>query len=99
MNHLRNALHNVGSGENLATQLHDLGDALAVTREFHDLCRNNGDRFRIVQAQPSRLPLSCHFGSDINQELFLFALSKMHVISARKSCAAVSDPAHKASAS
>src|SRR5207237_5977567 len=47
--HLGNAVHHIGAGQNGAARAHDLSDALAVAGQFQELAGNERDGFRVVQ--------------------------------------------------
>jgi hypothetical protein len=56
-NHFRHAGHDLIAAEQLAAQVHQFRDALAVADEFEQLRGDQRDGFGMVQAQAAREPL------------------------------------------
>jgi hypothetical protein len=76
--HLRNAFHDVGAGEDGRALAHQFGDALAVARTFQNGAGDQRDGFRVVELQTARqAPFGEQAGGE-DEQLVLLAGGEFH---------------------
>ena len=78
LDHLRDAVHHLVTGEHPSARVHDVADRLTVARRFEDVNGQQGHRLGVVQTQPPVAALAGHVGRDVDQQALLLMRSQMH---------------------
>jgi hypothetical protein len=71
-------VHDVGAGENLAGQRHDLFERLACAGTLERRRRDHGDRLRVVELQPMLPALVRYLGEHVDEQLVEFSRCQMY---------------------
>src|SRR5262249_29631240 len=80
-NHLRNAFHDLVSGENLPACAHELRDGPFITRSLQDEIADERDAFGIVELDAPRETRPRDRRGERDHQLVLFTRGEMHVSS------------------
>ncbi len=78
--HLRHLVHDVRAPEQLAAQIHQLGDRAAVADELHHLRADQRDRLGVIQAHAACEPLLREIASLMQRELVELVRCQMHEV-------------------
>ena len=73
-------VHDVGAAEQLAAQVHQLGDGAAVADELHHLRADQRDRLGVIQAKPARQPFLREIAGLMERELVELVRCQMHEV-------------------
>src|SRR5215471_1174409 len=76
--HLAHTLHHGVARKNRRPDARDLGDRLTVADELEEFGGDEGNRFRVIQSQAARAPLSGELTGAEDHELVDFAWSQVH---------------------
>ena len=77
-NHVGNAIHHVGAGEQAAAFAHELGYGFTVARTFHDRCADKGNRFGVVELKASGFSSFGQEPGSEYQKFVFFAWGEFH---------------------
>ena len=78
LDHFRNPVHHVVSGQDLHAERHEVGHGAAVTDAFEHLRSDQRDRFRMIQLEAARPPAPGHVRGCKNQQLVDLAFGEPH---------------------
>jgi hypothetical protein len=76
--HLADAVHYVVARQHGTAKAHDLGDALALARQFQQMARNQCDGFGVVQFQAALFARAGELGGDEDQQFIALLRRQVH---------------------
>ena len=78
VNHARDPGHDLVAAQQLASQVHEFGDASAFAYEFEQLRCDQSNGFGIIQAESARQSLLGHTSRVVQEQLIYFSRRKVH---------------------
>ena len=79
VDHVGDAVEDIGSAQQPATQIHQLGHRAAVADEFQELCRDERRGLDVIEAQAPRQALLRQHTRLVEDQLVDLARCQMHV--------------------
>jgi putative transposase len=76
--HLGDAIHHVGAGEDGFAETHQVCHRAAITRAFHQLAGDERDRLRVVELHAALAAPARQVGRDSDQQLLLLTGCQVH---------------------
>src|SRR5262245_7295749 len=78
VDHFGDAVHDVAAREYVRARLHQLGDGFAIASAFDNEIGDERHGLRMIELDAALAPPSCHHRSHGDEQLVLFARSKIH---------------------